>query len=276
MADDHDAEPLGREAADELEHLGGLHDAERRGRLVEDHQARLAEQRARDRDGLALAAGERADRRAHARQRGHAERVDQLDRLVLHRALVERPCAGQQLAAEEEVRDDIEVVAEREVLVDGRDPVAVGVGRAADVHAPAVDRDRPGVGGLDAGDRLDQRRLARAVVTDESNDLAGVDLEVDVHERLDRTEVLGHAGGAEERRPAGGGSSSVCVVSGIGGVVVVAMSPIPLGGSSRPPSSFSSGERPHKRAMPHGRGGNPVGYRSRLAGFHCRQARGRR
>ena len=135
---------------------------------------------------------------AHARQRGHAERVEELDRLLLHRLLVESPRAVQQLAAQEQVRDDVEVVAEREILVDGRDPVLVGGGGAADVRALAVDRDRARVRGLDPGDRLDQRRLAGAVVADQGDDLAGVDLEVDVDERLDTAEALADAGGTEQ------------------------------------------------------------------------------
>ena len=57
----------------------GLRDAERGGRLVEDHHLGVAEQRAGDRHRLALAAGERADLGAHAAQRRHRERVEQLD-----------------------------------------------------------------------------------------------------------------------------------------------------------------------------------------------------
>src|SRR4029079_5541978 len=56
-------------------------------------------------------------------------------------------------------------------------------------------------------DPLDERRLAGAVVADEGDDLAAMDLEVDVEERLDRAEALGHAGGAEQRRAGGGGRS---------------------------------------------------------------------
>ena len=43
---------------------------------------------------------------------------------------------------------------------------------------------------MDAGDRLDHRRLARAVVADECHDLAGVDVEVDAVERRHRAEAL--------------------------------------------------------------------------------------
>src|SRR5206468_368463 len=47
----------------------------------------------------------------------------------------------------------------------------------------AVDR-------VDAGDALDERRLARAVVADERGDLARVDGEVDVVQHVDGSEAL--------------------------------------------------------------------------------------
>jgi hypothetical protein len=97
---------------------------------------------------------------------------------VLHRVLVEDPGdAGQLLPAEEEVRDDVEVVAEREVLVDRRDAQLVGVLRVADADALALHGDRSRVRRLHARDSLDQRRLAGAVVVDEGDHLARVELE---------------------------------------------------------------------------------------------------
>jgi hypothetical protein len=44
---------------------------------------------------------------------------------------------------------------------------------------------------MDAGDALDQRRLAGAVVADEGHHLSGVHMEVHLVQGLDRTEVLG-------------------------------------------------------------------------------------
>ena len=126
VADHDDAEVALAQAPDQLQHLFGLRHAERRGRLVQQHDLRLAQQRAGDRDLLALAAGERPDLAAQAGDR-HREVGEQVGGLVLHLHLVElaRDLASARrdlLAAEEEVGDDVEVVAEREVLVDGRDP----------------------------------------------------------------------------------------------------------------------------------------------------------
>src|SRR5699024_1213049 len=142
-----------------------------RRRLVEQDHLRLAEQRARDRHLLALAAGEGADLAAQAGDR-HRQVREQLAGLVLHPRLVELARGGAEagrdlLAAEEEVGDDVEVVAEGEVLVDGRDPERGRVLRFGDRDRLAVEADRPLVGAVDAGYRLYQRRLAGAVVPDQ-------------------------------------------------------------------------------------------------------------
>ena len=63
-------------------------DAERRGRLVEQDDLRLAQQRAGDRHLLALAAGEGADLAAQAGNR-HRQPREQLAGAVLHARLVE-------------------------------------------------------------------------------------------------------------------------------------------------------------------------------------------
>ena len=88
VADHDDAELALAQAPDQVQHLRGLGDAERRGRLVEQHDLRLAEQRAGDRDLLALAAGERPDLAAQAGDR-HRQVGEQLAGLVLHPRLVE-------------------------------------------------------------------------------------------------------------------------------------------------------------------------------------------
>ena len=62
--------PRSRSALDQVQHLGGLRDAERGGRLVEHDDLRVEQQRAGDGDGLALAARQRGDRLAHARDAG--------------------------------------------------------------------------------------------------------------------------------------------------------------------------------------------------------------
>ncbi len=74
VADDDDAEAALAHAFDQVQHFGGLGDAEGRRRLVEHDDLRVEQQRAGDGDGLALAAGKRGDRLAHARECGRQAR----------------------------------------------------------------------------------------------------------------------------------------------------------------------------------------------------------
>ena len=185
-----DREPLVGEAVDELEHLLGLRDAERGGRLVEDHEARVPHHRAGDGDRLPLAAGERGHRLADRANRGHREALHRLGRLGLHDRLLEPLEHVVGLAAEIHVLDDVEVVAERKILVDDLDPELRRVLRPVDVHDLAVEHDVAAVRRVDAGDALDQGRLAGAVVSDEGHHLSGPDLELDFRERLHRAEAL--------------------------------------------------------------------------------------
>ncbi len=77
---------------------------------------------------LALATGEAGDRDSDAGD-ADRQRVQQFAGALLHGDLVEA-AATQQLPAEVEVADDIEVVAQREVLVDGGDTEVLGVAAA--------------------------------------------------------------------------------------------------------------------------------------------------
>ena len=123
VADEDDAVALLAQAAHEVEHLLRLRHAERSGRLVEEHDLVLPQDRSRDRDRLALPAREGGDRDADARDL-HRQAPQHVDGLLLHADLVQdrhRPAGAGRLAAEEQVRDHVEVVAQGEVLVDRRD-----------------------------------------------------------------------------------------------------------------------------------------------------------
>jgi len=95
------------------------------------------------------------------------------------------------LAPEVEVGDDVEVVAEREVLIDRRDPDVGGVRGRVDPHLLAVEDELALVGRPHAGDRLDERRLPSAVVAHERDDLPRVDGELHLGQRLHGAEPLG-------------------------------------------------------------------------------------
>ncbi len=166
------ASPCSPRRAHEREHLLGLRDPERRGRLVEDHELGVPLHGLRDGDRLALAAGERRDRLADRPDRRDGERLQRRGRVLLPSSASSRTCQRLRLAAEVHVLDDVEVVAESEILVDDLDPEPRGVLRPVDVDLLALEEDLAAVGGMDAGDALDQRRLAGAVVADERHHLA--------------------------------------------------------------------------------------------------------
>ncbi len=189
VRDDDHGEALLAQPAHEREHLLGLCDPERRGRLVEDHELGVPLDGLRDRDGLPLAARQRCDRPQDRRNRRDGERLQRRGRALCHLGLVQ-DLPAVQLAAEVHVLDDVEVVAESEILVDDLDPEARRVLRPVDADRLALEEDLAAVGGVRAGDGLHERGLARAVVADERHHLAAPDLEVDVGERLHRPEGL--------------------------------------------------------------------------------------
>src|SRR5262249_15488973 len=123
------------------------------------------------------------------------ESPQDFDRAALHGDFVEDAAdAGQRppdlLASQVEVGDHVQVVAERQVLVDGGDPQLGHVAWPGDVRGPALEAELAAIGEVDARDYFDQRRFAGAIVSDQRHDLAGVDLEIDLGERLHGAEAL--------------------------------------------------------------------------------------
>jgi len=153
----------------------------------------MDEPTAADRDALALAAREVADREAGAWD-PDVELVEHRPRLPVHPRPVEerakRP-APPRLPPEEEVAGDVDRVAEREVLVDHLDPAAAGVGRRGEADLLAVDDDPAPVRRLGPGQDLGQGRLAGGVVADQPQHLPRLEPEIDPPQRLDRPEALG-------------------------------------------------------------------------------------
>ena len=198
---DHNAEPAVGEAANEVEHLPRLRDAQSRRRLVQDHDPGVPHDRLGDGDRLALAAREARHGLTDRAERRDREAVQGLPRRLLHPGLIEDD-AVDPLAPEKHVRHDVEVVCEREVLVDDLDSERRGIPGPGDRHSLAFEVDLALVERVDPGDALDQRGLAGAVVPDEGHDLSGRDLEVDLVERLHRAELLRDVGAVQNRRGA--------------------------------------------------------------------------
>ena len=185
VRDEDDGEAAVCEASYEAEHLGGLRHPEGGGGLVEHDHLGVPEHRLGDRHGLPLTAGQAGHPLADRPHGAHGQRPEGLLGRLLHAALVEREAAAP-FTAEEHVLDDVEVVAQREVLVDDLDAEGAGVARRVDGDRAALEQVVAGVDGVGAADALDERRLARAVVADECSDLAGLGAEVDALEDIDR------------------------------------------------------------------------------------------
>ena len=106
------------------------------------------------------------------------------------------------LVADEDVLGDIEVGEEHRLLVDRRDAVALRLRRVADGDVLPGQQDLAAVRLVDAGHDLDQRRLAGAVLAEEGVDLAGIERQRHVLQRLGRAESLGDVAHFEDRRGA--------------------------------------------------------------------------
>ena len=115
-----------------------------------------------------------------------------LDQLAGTAALAE--AGPRDLVAEEDVLGDVEVRHQVELLVDRRDAVLDRLRRRRERRLLAVPDEGALVGLVEAGEHLDQRRLAGAVLAEQAVHLAGPDVEVDAVERPDAGELLDDPG----------------------------------------------------------------------------------
>jgi hypothetical protein len=199
------------EAVGDEEHRGAAvaqraHDAEqpldlgpgeRRGRLVHDQHPRVERQRLGDLDDLLV-----GDREAADGARGvepDAEAVELLLHLAVHQPAVDPARALERVPAHDDVLRHREVGEERRLLIDDGDAGRAGVGRGAEVHDLAVDEHLAAVEPDHAGEQLDERRLARAVLPHQRADLAGPQGDRAVAQRLDGAVGLHRVAQLEDR-----------------------------------------------------------------------------
>ena len=192
--------PASREVADDREQAVAGGDVERRGRLVEDQDLRVAHERAHDAARLTVGERELLDGHVRGRRRGRAaRRASACARAAFSRARDAR--APRAVGAEPDVVEHRAGLGDEDLLEDRDDAAALRLARRPDRRDElAVELDLAGVRGVDAAEDLDQRRLAGAVLADERVDLAGAQLEGGVADRLGRAERLGDVGDAQERR----------------------------------------------------------------------------
>ena len=184
VLDDDDGLVLRRQAAQHREHLFRLGLAEAGERLVEQQQARLPGERARELHQAQLLAGELA--RHALRDRGQADALDRLAGEPARLGVGRRAHVGadhhvvRHRHAHERTHD-LEGAAHAELA----DLVRLQAEDAAPIeqHVARARRD-------EAVQQVERRGLARAVGADDAEDHALADAEADVVDRLEAAEVL--------------------------------------------------------------------------------------
>ena len=195
VADVDDPHAVLAQPLDHLEQGVDLAVGEDRARLVEDQDLGVVGEGLGDRDQLLLADGDVGDPDV-GQGAVQAEPVEQLVHLGPLGGQVDQRAPGQ-LAADEDVLGHRQLAEQLRLLVDGGDAGVEG-GRGVPAEALPGHLDRALVGGLGAGDHLDQGGLARAVLADQRVHLPGTDVEVDTAQRLDAAVALADAGQAQE------------------------------------------------------------------------------
>src|ERR1700722_16767460 len=210
MADQDDRQAAPPYIEDELEHAAGLLDAERGRRLVHDHDAAAKGGGPCHSHTLPLTTREGLDRLAYVLDRRNAQLQQRLARFFLHARAIEHaeelsPQSGlAQLAAEEEIVGNAERRRQGEILVDRLDAGGSRILRGAEMHDLAVQADLALVRSDGSRQRLDEARLAGAVITDDREDLARIEIEIRLVERDHPSIAFDEAARREDRRPSGG------------------------------------------------------------------------
>ena len=135
------------------------------------------------------------------------ELLQRAPRLLARRAPLDDAEFSRQ-PAEHHVLGDRERRDEVDLLIDRRDAARLGVLRRLRMNLAPVEKHRAAVALIDAGDDLDHRRFARAVLAHERVDFAAVKIELHAVERL-------HAGeGFRDRERRGEAAASLMASAG--------------------------------------------------------------
>jgi hypothetical protein len=104
--------------------------------------------------------------------------------------VVDAAQALQRLHPDEDVLGDAQVGEERRLLEDDRDARGLRLLGVVEDRLLPVEHEPPRIGPVDAGEDLDEGRLAGAVLPDEAVHLTREELDVAVHERPHGAEAL--------------------------------------------------------------------------------------
>src|SRR5882757_4575357 len=178
--------------------FGEAIEAEADGRLVEQHDLRVANESSGDLDDPLLPEGEGGTRTV-----GECRHADEFQRLTgrFFRDLL-LPVAAQVEAGGDEARRGAVMQSRHEVfqhrhaakqlrgLEGAAEPEPRDGARLAPDDGHAIEQHVALVRGVNAGDDVEHRRLARPVGADQAADLAGLDIEVDAVEHLHAAETV--------------------------------------------------------------------------------------
>ena len=211
---DHERRAAGHQPIQRLEDHRLRPRIDRRGRLVEDENRRVLQERPGDADALALAAGQPDAALADRRLVAPGSREMKSCALAAVAAATISSSRGVELAVADVVGDRAR--EQHRILRHEADVVAQRSQRErADVMA--VDQDPPFVRVVEARDQAGERRLAGAGGADDGDDLAWSGIEGDLLQRVDAARIAeadaveGHtafdAGNRVARRPPPGRSA---------------------------------------------------------------------
>ena len=221
----------GAQRADLLEQDLGLGVGEHRRRLVHHENTRAARQRLGDLDHLLVGVRQPRNRRSGVHRA--VQPVEEPLRLPAHGGAVgQRPAPD--LAAQKHVLLDGELLGEVELLVDHHDPGLLALMQAGKPRLLPVEFNAPGGGGLVARHDLHGGGFARPVLSDQRVDLAGIKVEIDPVQHLDRPEAAPYLAQRQDRR---GAHSLVQAASAREEATQAAMKPMPAMPSPIPGSS---------------------------------------
>ena len=187
MGDEDDALPLRPQSPQDRQQLGDFARREIGGRLVEDHELRVAQHGFQDLDPLPAAERQVGDKRVRIETKSEAEAL--LADAPGHFASAQD--AARLRPAEHDVLDHRHGVDQHEMLMDHRDAARHRVRRPVSDEFLAAKHDRARVRRDHAEQHLHQRALAGAVLAQEAEDLPGLEIKIDAVDRPDGAEAPG-------------------------------------------------------------------------------------
>src|SRR5260370_32528540 len=112
--------------------------------------------------------------------------------ILLRPAQCDRKPSRPLLTTQKEISDHIQVITQRQVLVDGSYSQRVGGLRRRNCHILSFKSDCPAIRVVHPADDFRQRGFACAIVANQSTDLTGVYFKIDTIERDDRSESFAY------------------------------------------------------------------------------------